>query len=228
MDVSKYPIKWGFGITSPAPWSPTHPHLGVDRPAPYRTPLIVNGMLIGYSGNSGGVAAHHHLQKVSGGKVVDPGNGGFTIPSPATVYAVDLVDDTNIGKAIRIRDAQGVEWSHFHLDEVLVKTGQVIQGVNMVSFSADQIKVLASKGSIPQTPEQIAEGTTKPAYDVALNFLLTVRNRLTTDVAARDTTIAELNKVVAIKDGEIERLKAQVGDSTKWQTLKTLLRDLIS
>ena len=127
-DVSQYPIKYGFGVTSPAPWSPSHPHLGVDRPTPMRTPLKVNGQLVAYTGNTGGVAAHHHLQKVAGGKVVNPGDGGFVIPEPAVVFAVDNVNDTNIGKALRIRDGQGVEWSHFHLDEILVKTGDKIGG----------------------------------------------------------------------------------------------------
>lgn len=130
MDASKYQIKYGFGITSPAPWSKAHPHLGVDRPTPIRTPVRVNGVLVGYTGNTGGVAAHHHLQKVQGGKAVDPSNGGFTIAAPAVVF--DAGDphgseQKEIGKHVRIRDAQGVEWSHFHLDEIKVTVGQKIE-----------------------------------------------------------------------------------------------------
>lgn len=125
-DVAQYPIKWGFGITSPSPWSPSHPHQGVDRSTPKRTPLTINGQTVAYTGNTGGVDPHHHLQKVKGGKVLDPQNGGFILPDPVIVYQVDNVDDTNIGKALRVRDGQGVEWSHFHLDEILVNNGQII------------------------------------------------------------------------------------------------------
>ncbi len=132
-DVAQYLIKYGFGLKAPDPWSESHPHLGVDRPTPLRTPLFVNGQLIGYTGNTGGVAAHHHLQKLVSGRAVDPGNGGFIIPTPATVF--DAGDpkggeQQGIGKHIRIRDAQGVEWSHFHLDEIKVAIGDTI-GDNM-------------------------------------------------------------------------------------------------
>ena len=125
-DVSQYAIKYGFGVTSPAPWSLSHPHLGVDRPTPLRTPLVINGQLVAYTGNTGGVAAHHHLQKVENGRVVNPGNGGFVIPEPVVVFAVDRVDDSNIGRALRIQDGKGVVWSHFHLDEILVNVGNRI------------------------------------------------------------------------------------------------------
>lgn len=129
--VADYAVKWKFGVTSPYPWSPSHPHMGVDRPTPMRTPLVINGLLVGYTGNTGGVAPHHHLQKVQNGQVVDPQNDGFTIPEPAIVFQVDNVDDTNIGKALRIKDGQGIEWSHFHLDEITVAQGQEIKGGDM-------------------------------------------------------------------------------------------------
>lgn len=39
--------------------------------------------------------------------------------------------------------------------------------------------------------------------------------------------IAELDKALVIKDKEIDRLNSLVGDSTKWNTLKTLLKELL-
>jgi hypothetical protein len=56
--------------------------------------------------------------------VVDPKKEGFSIPTPAVVF--ETGEKPEIGKFIRIRDAQGVEWSHFHLDEILVNKGQQI------------------------------------------------------------------------------------------------------
>lgn len=123
-DVSQYSIKYGFGVTNISPWTPSNPHLGVDRPTPMRTPLLANNQLIAYTGNTGGVEPHHHLQKVVDNLVVNPNNGGFTIPTPAVVY--DVGEKPKIGKYIRIRDASGVLWSHFHLDQILVKVGDKI------------------------------------------------------------------------------------------------------
>lgn len=54
------------------------------------------------------------------------------------------------------------------------------------------------------------------------------RQVLVAKVAQLESRIAEITKALAIKDGEIERLKAQVGDSTKWQTFKALIKELIS
>lgn len=133
-DVSQYPVKHPFGATY-APWSRNKPHLGVDRPTPMRTPVIVNGQLIGFTGDTGGVDPHHHLQRVRDGKVIDPKNDGFILPSPVTV--IDAGEPTGseqpaIGKHIRLRDGHGEEWSHFHLDEIKVSKGQTI-GAAMTS-----------------------------------------------------------------------------------------------
>lgn len=46
-------------------------------------------------------------------------------------------------------------------------------------------------------------------------------------VPVLEAKVTELGKAVAIKDKEIESLKAQVGDNTKWNTLKALLRELV-
>lgn len=43
----------------------------------------------------------------------------------------------------------------------------------------------------------------------------------------RASQVKELNKVIKIKEKEIERLKATQGDATKWETFKVLIRELI-
>jgi len=61
------------------------------------------------------------------------------------------------------------------------------------------------------------------------------RNVLRSEVSANKLKISELTSIVSIKDNEIvrltkenETLRAQVGDNTKWNTLKALIRELIS
>lgn len=129
-DISQYPITFPFGATTP-PYSPSKPHLGVDRKTPeIGVSVLVNGQLIGLTGNSGKSSGpHHHLQRVQNGMVVNPGNGGFDIPKPSVVFAVG--ETPIIGKYIRIRDAQGVEWSHFHLSDIRVKVGDRV-GEDMI------------------------------------------------------------------------------------------------
>lgn len=59
-------------------------------------------------------------------------------------------------------------------------------------------------------------------------------NSLTAQVKELDAKFTELSKTVGEKDNiisqqakEIEGLKSQVGDNTKWETLKALLRELL-
>lgn len=143
-DVSQYPVKHPFGATY-APWSKNKPHLGVDRPTPMGTPLIVNSQLIGYTGKSGTKDPHHHLQRVRDGKVIDPKNDGFILPSPVTI--IDAGEPTGseqpeIGKHIRLRDGRGEEWSHFHLSEIKVKPGDTVGG-EMTEEQAKKISKFA-------------------------------------------------------------------------------------
>lgn len=49
------------------------------------------------------------------------------------------------------------------------------EGAINMSFTEEQIKNLADAGGIAQTPEQIKDGATKPAFEVALNFVRTVQ-----------------------------------------------------
>lgn len=79
-------------------------------------------------------------------------------------------------------------------------------------FSQDQIKVLASKGSIPQTADQLRDGAKKPAYDVALNFLLTVRNKLKSQVADQTKIIDAQNKQLKDLGDRLTRAEADLAD----------------
>ena len=81
------------------------------------------------------------------------------------------------------------------------------------------------------TPEQISYYQNHPKnflYSDLANFSMQRR------LKALEARVDELGKVVGIKDGviatqqkEIESLKAQVGDNSKWETLKALIRELV-
>lgn len=77
------------------------------------------------------------------------------------------------------------------------------QGGNM--FTVDQIKALADAGSISQTSAQLADGATKPEFEVALNFIRTLYK-----VA---------NKFHAERDELQKQLDSQVGEFIKVEEL---------
>lgn len=135
--VREYPITYKYGYSVAYGGY----HSGVDRGAPYGTPLIVNNTLIGYSGNTGYVlpkptasnpkaGSHHHLGKHGlSGKLVDPGKTGFRMFSVTglrpKVYEVG--SDSRNGKYIRIRATSGRTYIHCHLSKINCVVGTKIK-----------------------------------------------------------------------------------------------------
>lgn len=91
---------------------------------PEGTPVKVNGVIIALSGKTGrATGPHTHVQKVEKGYVVNPAGGGYKVPSPATV--IETGEDAERGKYVKVKDAKGVEWSHFHNSEIKVSKGKL-------------------------------------------------------------------------------------------------------
>lgn len=147
MDASQYPVTFPYGSAAP-PYSPSHRHQGEDRAMPRGTPVIVNGTVLGLSGNTGASTGPHlHIQKVSGGQVVSPNGGGFNLSLPAVVF--DTGWKIDIGNFVRVRDAKGTEWSYFHLSGISAKVGDKL-GVIManVTIVGAPASVTSNDGSI--------------------------------------------------------------------------------
>lgn len=132
MEAKDYPVTFKYGATTP-PYSPAHPHLGEDRKMPLRTPINVNGVLVGYAGTTGkSTGVHTHTQRVYGNSVVHPQGGGFEVPQPCVVTETGYKADS-IGYYVRYRDGQGFIWSIFHMD----KQAEVHVGQQLIKKEAD-------------------------------------------------------------------------------------------
>ncbi len=121
--ASDYPITQKYG------YDPTYPlnngnHRGIDRIMPIGTPVIVNGVTIGLSGNTGYTTGQHlHIGKFApNGIVLDPGRQGFNFNS-ARVVSVST-DATN-GKYVRVL-ADGNYFVYLHLSQHTCHVGQVL------------------------------------------------------------------------------------------------------
>ena len=128
MLVQEYPVTTPYGQV---PGYPLHNgfHQGVDYGCPVGTPVIVNGITIGLSGNTGySSGAHCHVGKWVNGVVQNPLNGGFNF-SIAKVTEVN--EDPQNGKYVRVQ-GDGASWVYCHLsDNGLVQVGKELKGADM-------------------------------------------------------------------------------------------------
>ena len=127
--ASDYSVSFPYGATS-APYSPSRPHRGNDRPCPTGTPVVIGSTTIGLTGATGYTfGAHLHIQEWSGSyantrKPRNEFKGG-------KVINVDLngtQGDGSFGKFISIQTSDGWVDSYCHLSKINVKVGQVISG----------------------------------------------------------------------------------------------------
>lgn len=86
-------------------------------------------------------------------------------------------------------------WRH---DQHIYRLKTYKEGSIVANFSVDQIKVLASKAGISQTAAQLAEGAKKDAYEVALNFILTLRNAKNAEYKALLTSAQAIADAVGV------------------------------
>lgn len=111
-----------------------------------------------------------------------------------------------------------IEWSNHPAAETAIQ--QQVVGENAIKDRWDQ-QIYSLQAELKKATDALAEA----------NKTIT---SLQVQVTEQQKSIEDLTRVISIKDAEIERqakeieaLKAQVGDNTKWETLKALLRELL-
>lgn len=128
--LKDYPISFPYGSTKP-PYSKRSPHRGNDRACPVGTPVVIEGVTIGLTGNTG-LSTGPHCHDQAG---TDPAVQKTVNPRPyefkaGTVTNTRNTDTGDWGKFVTIKVG-----SHYityaHLSSVKVKVGQVIKGEDM-------------------------------------------------------------------------------------------------
>ena len=151
MIASDFEINFPYGATD-APYSPTHPHRGDDRPCPVGTPVVIEGVSIGLTGATGFVSGPHlHIQEWQSdyANTRKPQNAFV----PGKVVNIDpdgTQGDGSFGKFITIQTADGWNDTYCHLSQINVSVGQVIgDEMDEITLAQQNALVLAQTGDYP-------------------------------------------------------------------------------
>ena len=141
-----YPITTGYGKIPGYPLN-GGVHRGEDRAMPIGTPVLVNGTLIGLSGNSGASTGPHlHIGKWMGATVLNPEGQGFTL-NEATIRFTGY--DAINGNYIIARDKSDIDWYYLHLSKVNVKVGDKLGEI------MDNVKVVGAPAAVSWGEQRI-------------------------------------------------------------------------
>lgn len=193
MTASDYPVTTPYGFV---PGYPLHGgfHQGIDYGCPIGTPVSVNNIIIGLSGNTGYTFGPHlHVGRWVNGAPTPPSDG-FSFSS-AVVSEIDDIGNTDNGKFVRLQ-ADGASWVYLHLSQINVLLGQTLKGNTMGKPSRDEViayfkgfAVQGASGVVGQPTEDQISYYSARTYDVILNDILNdVWNRLNQCQAAGSGT----------------------------------------
>lgn len=166
-----------YPVTTPFGQVPGYPlnngfHNGIDYGYPMGTPVIVNGVTIGLSNNTGASTGPHlHVGRFVNGQVTDPGVGnGFQFNS-AVVF--DTGSDATNGNYVRIT-GDGALWNYLHLEKILVGKGQILKGGDMPAPDPNQINQLVTLcwGPGAATQDDVAKLNAQANVQESINLIL--------------------------------------------------------
>lgn len=178
--ANTYPITTEFGYIPGYPLNNGY-HRGQDRAMPNGTPVIVNGVTIGLSNNTGAsTGSHLHIGKFVNGTAVNPSGQGFTFNSASVL---DTGHDSTNGNYIRLQ-ADGAVWVYLHLQSIMVIKGQILKGGDDMQPQIDDLNK-----QLNQTNIYVSELQTENAeFSKQLSSTNSYLDKLTKRVAALEAS----------------------------------------
>lgn len=213
MNALDYPVTTPFGYVPGYPLNNGF-HNGIDYGCPSGTPIVVNGVTIGLSGNTGySSGAHCHVGRWVNGAATNPNGGGATFNS---AVVTQINNDSVNGNYVRVQ-GDGASWVYLHMsNNQLVSVGQVLtpKGDDMIPdqdnyFNRWSDLFIRIRGRAPSRDEFKANA-------VGLTWLKAIEI-LSDGQEAADAEHAQEVGQLAIKDQwdqQIYSLQAQLKDTT--------------
>jgi LysM repeat protein len=207
-------------------------HRGDDHACPRRTPLVIDGTLVAYTGNTGDVipkptpqnpdaGAHVHIQAGSDlgcQQTFEPGRLKF---KPGKVVALRHTDPGTAGSWGKFFTLQvGNEYiTYAHLDEVLVTIGQQVGGGSQAPRKSNEdlaTEVIQGKWG---NGEERKRRLTEAGYDYAAVQAI-VNARMNSQKSA-----PQQRTYVVLKNDTLSKIANKYG--TNWKTLYELNKSVI-
>jgi len=181
MTAQDYKITFPYNATT-APYSVVRPHKGNDRKMPVGVPIVINSVVVAYSGQTGsynGVPNQPHLHTQAGTdqacqNTVDPTPYEF---KPGTVVALRTTNENQWGKYITIKTLSGMYITYAHLSQINVTVGQVIGG-DMHPTHQQVSDIWGEMDMGVLTPKQQEDYVGRPIQDLYRDIALFKRDRL--------------------------------------------------